>query len=944
MASKRGIKGLYDWRETRFTSLSHGIKVYIYGADVTGWLKGDVSVTYGNRDSFNTASFELANPRKIWQLTRENLSGKWREGSHEYSEKAKQVIFIAKNSDFVNPFFELNTTKTILGSKKGSKAESYENLQRTGSKRLNPPLSSQERRWRLAVNDCIFGRNDPVRIFMKNPYSGNEGLDYKGEWMEVFCGFLQDHPITTNYATGESTCRINCTCIRNMLTKMRVQMNNLGNENLDPQPLFDEGFFSDFRDPSKGTHPFAATSLEATIKELILGTATPTVGESAQRSGGLGHGGGVGDFKLGNTVCFNPGTSGNLLERWHLMAMFGVNKVTFPTDASDDLWLTTEEMTRIGDNTIYYPDTYAQGPSGRYLHLLLPDKGTGAGSLCQATFDSSPPRGIDWTTRWDIIRDFAKALDFQVLTSPSGDILVEFPMYSFTPHIFSLSAFSPATKAGAASASALMQEKLGKGENPVGIGNFFVFEHHQMEDTLNDEAEDYPTVLQVDGGVANMLQPKDAKTPELDHIRAFVYSPVLVSRYGVISEQMSVPFAGQKASDAGGGANGVIAKRLPKLALIEYMKRLADSSTWDGSVAFRPFLFPNRPIWLKRSHRCGNLTSVTNRWTVGKNAGTSFSLNMLMSERFNPDDGKIEYRLPTGAANAPISYADLWKEDQIGTPESSVWTQVATNAEATKGAAANGAEGSTGSGKAPMAPTKISINDSQYMFPEFTQIIKEAMAIWQTEGKPEIAITSTYRSPAYQADMKRRQKEGDPKFQKFAVGEPWGSSHQYGLAVDIWIKGNKYEDYQEFYNYCNTRATLKNHIYWGDAYKRNGVGDYIHYEYKAAGMSTGLGQKANELRQKAKISDADANGTKHLKVVWDYLRSIESLPGAVYVMAPTALTEEEKKVITDASKPEPRALKSGMEAGKDAAPDCKAVFLNTPDLKNLGNKANVRAD
>lgn len=931
MANGRNITDLYNWRENRFTALSHELRVYIYGEDVSDWLRGDLSVTYGNRDSFNTAAFELANPKKIWQLTRPNLEGTFLTGSHEYAENAKLGIYIAKNTKKINPFFELNITKQILGQQGEEEISSYADVQKSGSKKFNAPKPDQERRWRMAVNDCIFGRNDPVRIFMRNPYKSRSDTG-AGEWVEVFCGFIQDHPITTNYATGESFCRINCVCVRQMLTKMRVQLNRLGDTAIDPQPLFDKGFFADFRDPSQATFPFANTALEAAIKELILGTPTPTKGQPAERSGGERRGGGIGDFMLGNTICYNPENSGNTLERWHLMTLFGVNKVPFPNGPDDDLWLTTLEMESIGKSTIYWPDVYAQGPSGRYLHFLLPDGGTGAGSLIQATHDASPPKGIEWTTRWDVIRDFAKNLDFQVLTSPSGDLLVEFPMYSFTPHILSpsgdTSSFpnSVSTAKGKPTATELMQKAISDGKEPLGLGKFLTFEHHQMEDTLNDESEDFPTVLQIDGGMANQLAPQAEKTQELAQLRAFVYCPVLVSRFGVISEQMSIPFAGQKGDDMDKGPNSVMANRLKKLGLIEYMKRLADASSWDGSVAFRPFLFPNRPVWLKKSHRIGNLTSVTNRWSIGKSASSSFSLNMLMAERYDPESKKFEYRLPTGAANAPISYASLWTDDVAGDQNSSVHSESGTTAPPANTTPANGSQGSVGSGKVSPTPPRISLDDETYMFPEFATIIKDALGKWGES--PAISITSTYRSPEFQADMKERQLAGDPKYAKFAVGEPWRSTHQYGIAVDIKIAGGAYADYKNFYALCEKIAP--GNIYWGDTYKRNGGGDYIHFEYKPSSYSTGIGGKADELRRKAGITNMA--GTEHLKLIWAFLRNADSKPSTMPPYA--APSTEQQKLITEANQPVPRQISTGVEEPAGAGP-CRVDYLDVAGIKKI---------
>jgi hypothetical protein len=93
--------------------------------------------------------------------------------------------------------------------------------------------------------------------------------------------------------------------------------------------------------------------------------------------------------------------------------------------------------------------------------------------------------------------------------------------------------------------------------------------------------------------------------------------------------------------------------------MIEYTKRLANSSTWEGTLAYRPFLFPNRPIHLLRSNRIGNITAVTYSWSIGKDAGVSIALNNLMAERIGKD-GNSSFRLLTGAVNTPISYATLW--------------------------------------------------------------------------------------------------------------------------------------------------------------------------------------------------------------------------------------------------------------------------------------------
>jgi hypothetical protein len=939
---------LYNFKESRFTSLSHELRVFIYGADVTPWLKGDLSITYGNRDSFNNASFELANPRKLWQITRDNLNGVWREDIGEYSEIEKLSIFRWKNSSDINPGFSLNINATNLGDRiKG------ENAGTPGPNRAVPLDEDKEFRYRLAVNDCIFSRGDPLRIFMRNPYSSPESSSRltqptkpptfaSGQWVEVFCGFVNDHPVTSNYLTGESSCRVTGYCIRHLLTKMRVATNNIVSQ-ADVGPLFDAGFFSDFISPSQGSHPFIATTLEKTIKSLILGTETPEVGKAAKIGNGLG------SFKMGNVVCYDPRNPGNALELWHLMTMFGVNKVPYPSSAEDDLWLTTDEMEKMGRATIYTPDAYEQGPGGRYLHFLLPYEGTGAGTLVQGTINISS-RLQEWTTRWEIIRDFASKLDFQVTTSPSGDILVEFPLYGFTPQVFSvkggsataesvaptptaLTLFPDAYAAAADAANAAVSasevdtkiNRESMGDAPNGIGALLTFNLHQLEDTVNDEAEDFPTILQVDGGNA-LSNLEVSKTEDGNsEIRAYVYSPVLVARFGVISEQMQIPFAGQRSGDAS-GVDGPMSIRMAKLALIEYMKRLADAATWDGSVVFRPFLFPNRPVWLKRSSRIGLLTSVTNRWSIGKSASTNISLHMLMAERYNPDSGKAEYRLTTGAANCPISYADIWGEGNkvSGQERSGVRAVVGTTTPAKSGA--NGAAGSTGSGTATTesksAASATEINDANLYGP-FQKAMNEALKQAANEGM-SITVTSKYRSPELQADMKKNPKahgvarKANNSFVK--VGEPWLSSHQYGMAVDVKIEGGKRADYQRFSEICLSKGP----ILWGQLYN----GDYVHYEWNPAPGKTG--QRANQMREELgyDVKGGKLVGPKgtYLQAVWDAFDKQLGTP------TQTAQTP-----------PLPNTTKTGTEDVKQAE-QCQPAKLTEAGLTTMEDIANkIRA-
>lgn len=761
------MSDIYNFRERRYCAYRHRIKVFIFGVDVSPWLRGTVSVVYGNRDSFNTASLEISNPKRIWQLTRENLENPnilvrqdadsgFRMIGGEYSEAAKRRVFKLKSD--INQEYNLQTTRTSHGLKKQTPIS----VDSSGNVQFSAPADDVERKYRFCVNDCIFNKHDPIRIFVQNPLRSESD-----EWVEVFCGFVQDHPVTTDYFNGTSFVRISAYCIRHMMTKMRVQQNAL-QDGISGDLFLDSGFFADFARSGILSQPYAKSSLQDTIRELVLGDMVgqgfdaQAKDSSASLSNRNLSKKGVGQFSLGNIVCYDPANPGNWLERWHLMTVFGCNRVPFPDEniAKTNLWLTTQQMNTLGRETIWHPARTYRGPDARYLHFLLPQSGTGASALIESTV-AQGPSAAEFTTRWEIIKSFSEKLDFQVLTSPSGDLLVEFPMYGFTP-----SAFTGEGKNHQDDASV----------SKKGLQNIFTFGLHQKEETLNDEGEDFPTVLAVSGGNAN-----EAANPQAPPPRSFIYSPALASRYGVIVESVDYPFAGQTASEI----SGSLASRLSRLGMVEYTKRLANSSTWEGTLAYRPFMFPNRPLHLQRSNRIGNITAVTYNWQVGKEAGVSVSLNNLMAERIGKD-GKSSFRLLTGALNTPISYATLWghtgdKEtgEAAAQPLSGVHSPATNNVSTPSGASPSEPEKPQSAQQVRERVTNPpAFNGLDKLYPPFRKKIEALLEECKRQGL-NITVRETFRTPERQQAIFNSAKGTGTNAEAF---KSW---HQYGLAVDV---------------------------------------------------------------------------------------------------------------------------------------------------------------
>lgn len=222
----------------------------------------------------------------------------------------------------------------------------------------------------------------------------------------------------------------------------------------------------------------------------------------------------------------------------------------------------------------------------------------------------------------------------------------------------------------------------------------------------------------------------------------------------------------------------------------------------------------------------------------------------------------------------PIDYKNIWADvpESEGQPESGVIATVGTKTPPS--ADANGGQGSVGSGTAapnssasssPLSKsnTKIPLRDPTFMYKPFSDAIAAAIEKAAKEGIV-VQVTSTYRDPKKQEAMKKDPgawgvKKINGKFVQ--VAEPWKSTHQYGMGVDVAIVGDKKSDYRRFAEICG------DNIYWGGSY-----GDDVHYEWSTQPPGdTGLQARAF----------AEAYGTDkpdYLKHVWKQFDTIQSTP------------------------------------------------------------------
>jgi murein DD-endopeptidase MepM/ murein hydrolase activator NlpD len=182
--------------ELEHQAFYHDIILYIEGQEVSDYLVGTLSVTYGLGSSPNKCEFKLDNAGHKFTLTPENLQEELFRtpeqtrglgNAFDYAETAKKAIFDRKKDVGHNPVDPVS-----------------------GGRRL--PLHH----W-----STIFHKNDSIRAWIHNPASERD------EWIPVFTGYVVNAPISEDYITGENTISVTCQDIRYLMQKMRVNTNSV---------------------------------------------------------------------------------------------------------------------------------------------------------------------------------------------------------------------------------------------------------------------------------------------------------------------------------------------------------------------------------------------------------------------------------------------------------------------------------------------------------------------------------------------------------------------------------------------------------------------------------------------------------------------------------------------------------------------------------------------
>jgi ribosomal protein L11 len=606
-----------EFKEYKNVVFYHEFRVFIFGTDVTPWVTSKVGIKYADRDGVNICSFSISNVNRVFEYTESNLQGEFRLSDinpetneakaygpeARYSEFAKASIINYKRSSPSNKSFEFGVQTGIAEAQgDGGIVDTFQ----------------------FHIGSLVFHKMDPVRVFVKNPFS----LDDE-EWVCGFTGYIDSKPFAQNYVNGESTINLTCQDIRMKMQVMRTQTNpsaQVGNENIyqtaagtvkDAKP-FNDQVRSDQR-----SHILAGLTYKQTI-HFLFHSGVPSQstdlkdehsGQSAKKSTKHDEEG-IARYYSCPEVAYDAskGDTVQVLEKWQNFVIFGPKGRPF----------TKQEMREIGSQS--RPGAL-HDPDKNLIRYLFPAEGTPGSNTIEHTIDADVRGRPEFSSRLELLTQVSRAIDYQFYVTGYGEFIFEFPMYDFLP------------------------EHFGR------WGNFFQFHRHLVSDNISDESGQIATVIRIESnGVLFQPAQNDAQKPNNKAGIATtavntvnVFSPVLASRIGVIELPITVP----GVTDQG---------RLATLGKIEFNKQLANYNTFDMQTSYRPCLSVNRPVYHMVKERMGITKSVDQNWEIRGEATTSMDISFVRLRQ--PDEGAktlSPFKTIAGAVASPISYRAIYE-------------------------------------------------------------------------------------------------------------------------------------------------------------------------------------------------------------------------------------------------------------------------------------------
>jgi len=625
-----------NFREQQRQVQNYDYLIYVCGVEVSAYTEG-IEVTRTDRSAPGSVSITFANPFDQWVLTRQNLKGAYRMANDRYSEAPKAKIYRKKKN--LSARLQIKRKSPATPDTFGGSVNAQPGNLREEADLSNPAnVASEEflQRYAFGPGSCIFSKLDPVKIFIRNPYSDPDTTD---QWIPFFTGTIDTKPLVTDYISGMSKVTVNCFDIRASMQGMRIAVNPYKNDllahgavsgggasskNVISFTSDSVGFFKDYYPTNNAptdsvyNNIFAGKTFVDAVSMIITGQ---TGWVNSNKTNTVKEGDGVGEFQPGEVFRYvNPqqsireGSPKTDLSSWDLLCLFGAKR---------DYW-TAQECKLAGENSFY--DGTGHPFTGK-LHWLLPGQNLVVSSLIeeQAGGVTDICGSPDWTDRYSLLVQMANQIDYQFTVTGTGDIVFEFPMYDFHPDNFA--------------------------QHP-GVYQTLM---HVKNDSISDEGGEVLAGLECVSissqlGKKQATQALNATATQLNvpDWRVVVFSNVLASKYGARIQNVS--FTGVVDEEA-----------MKRLAVVEFQKRLAEANKLSLTVTFRPFLMPNRPFLYAEPNRTrlGRTTSISYAMTMFQEPTMSLGLGCVRLPLYNAQTGQISFQHIMGSEAMAFSYIEI---------------------------------------------------------------------------------------------------------------------------------------------------------------------------------------------------------------------------------------------------------------------------------------------
>ena len=360
------------------------------------------------------------------------------------------------------------------------------------------------------------------------------------------------------------------------------------------------GLYGDLIEANNGqAHPLMGKSFEAAVEFLCSSNTNILRGRIES----------IGEYKKGG------------LDKWNRTVLFGIYQRP----------LTFKEVTIVGTETVRDTKNYFS-PYNAFYHMLRPAEGTGAATIVQKnTSDTSAvarKTAPSFETRKGLLDQICEAIDFQFFCNGMGDLIFEMPNYNAMPHDF----------------------------GRVFEGAYLIAQDW-IKSSVSEESTEVPTGWLVTGNENDKTvdQATNGRVAKGVFRKNSIICTTLAQRIGVRAEHINIKIPG-----IGAPTSGAALDQMMTYAAFYIQRQLGRAHTFRVSQPFRPYIIPNRPIYLIPRQRIGLPTSVTH--TMNPPDGVCTTESNLAYTRWLFRDGT--FRFIGGGTRQPVSYTSFY----IGVP------------------------------------------------------------------------------------------------------------------------------------------------------------------------------------------------------------------------------------------------------------------------------------